>query len=784
MISKFSIIKNAGVFNNFIWKNSGDCACLKDFSTMNVLYGRNYSGKTTLSRIVQSFETKALPSHMENMEFSLECSDGKFLTQNDINTSDLTVRVYNSDFIAKNIQFSQTPTSESFAVLGQTNIEVQSQINAIESELGSSEIDKETGLYLKQKNLTKELSATKENYDKKIHKLDNALIDKARAIKNNEIYGKLTKSYNITRIKEDITKVSELELFPLNEEEKVRLKAISREQERAKLSSLYSPLQDITEIVDECNKLCSRKIGSSKQIAELATNYALAKWVQEGMALHTNKNHCAFCGQPLPDKRWEELKACFNQESESLSSAIKKKKMSLENLVIQIQALYDNPGISHTDFYSDYSADASVKILAYKDELKKLIASLKTLITNLTRREQTINIECPFDSTNNVFNVNPESVIKDLNSLINQNNSYTDTLTSKINSARQKLLNDEVLEFISLSGYFENKAELEDLHTTVDSLSDKLTSLSREIRNKQETIRDLEQRKQDMTRGVDIINRLLTTAMPNTPLRMDAVQDPFDTTIRFAIKRNEKPAYNLSDGEQSLIGLCYFSASLESMDIINRKLTIWIDDPISSLDDNNIFACYAVIAEIRARLKQKNCLEQMFISTHRLNFLKYISRWGNEDAHKYYISRKNDESRIMPLPRFIETSFFGLPLWFKTIYTCANEELSEDTMDAFSSFGNDARKFFEFETAFKYPNKKPYDGMREFWGDDNSIPQLLVTKLNNEFSHVMNTPFEYDLEAQSLEIRTTAIRILERLKQVDEVQYNSLAESIKATGMT
>ena len=178
--------------------------------------------------------------------------------------------------------------------------------------------------------------------------------------------------------------------------------------------------------------------------------------------------------------------------------------------------------------------------MAYKDELKKLIASLKTLITNLTRREQTINIECPFDSTNNVFNVNPESVIKDLNSLINQNNSYTDTLTSKINSARQKLLNDEVLEFISLSGYFENKAELEDLHTTVDSFSDKLTSLSREIRNKQETIRDLEQRKQDMTRGVDIINRLLTTAMPNTPLRMDAVQDPFDTTIRFAIKRNEK----------------------------------------------------------------------------------------------------------------------------------------------------------------------------------------------------------------------------------------------------
>lgn len=781
MISKFSIIKNAGVFNDFTWKKGGDCAGLKDFSTMNVLYGRNYSGKTTLSRIVQSFETKALPSHMENMEFSLECSDGKFLTQNDIDTSDLTVRVYNSDFIAKNIQFSQTPTSESFAVLGQTNIEVQSQIDAIESELGSSETDKETGLHLRLKYLTKELSTTKENYEKKFHKLENALIDKARTIKSNEIYGKLTKSYNITRLREDITKISELKLSPLNEEEKVRLKAISREQERAKLSSLYSPLQNLTEIVDECNKLCSRKIGTSKQIAELATNYALAKWVQEGMALHTNKNHCAFCGQPLPDKRWEELKACFNHESAGLSSEIKKKKMDLENLVIQIQALYENPGISHTDFYSDYSADASVKILAYKDELKKLIASLETLIKNLTKREQTINIECPFDSTGSVFNVNLESVIGDLNSLIAQNNSYTDSLASKINSARQKLLNDEVLEFINLSGYFENKAELETLHTTVDSLSDELTSLSNEIRNKQETIRGLERRKQDMTRGVDIINGLLTKAMPNTPLRMDAVQDPFDTTIRFAIKRNEKPAYNLSDGERSLIGLCYFSASLESVDSINRKLIIWIDDPISSLDDNNIFACYAIIADMRAKLKKSNNLKQMFISTHRLNFFKYISRWGLEQAQKYYICRKNNSSSIMPLPHFIETTYFGLPLWFKTIYTCANEELSEDNIGAYSTFGNDARKFFEFENAFKYPNKDLFHGMLEFWGDENAIPRMIVVKLDNEFSHVMSTPLEYDIIAQSFEIHDTAIRIIERLKQVDETQFNSLVAAVSAS---
>lgn len=780
MISKFSRIKNAGVFNDFTWKNGGDCTGLKDFTAMNVIYGRNYSGKTTLSRLLQSFEEKALPSNMTNLEFSFECSDGNVLTQNDIESSDLTARVYNEDFIAKNLKFTQTPTSESFAVLGQANIETQSQIDAIWNELGSSEPGKETGLYLELKNLTTKLSNTQTEYARKSAKLDKSLTDKARAIKSNEIYGTLTKNYNIIRIKEDIEKVSTSELSLLDEREKNRLRAISREQERTKIVLLPSPIQDFARLVADCNTLCSRKIGTSKQIAELATNYALSKWVQEGMDLNIDKEYCAFCGQPIPDKRWEELKACFNREAEDLQSKIRAQKAELTRLTSYIQSLYDNQKVTSGDFYSAYSSEATTKINSYRNVLKKLISALKSLIENLTQREQTINIECPFDSNADAFNVDLESTISELNSLILQNNSYTDTLSTKTTEARQKLLRDEVLEFINISDYFGQKSEIEALLVTVNSLSSQQKLLSQDVNKKEETIRELERGKQDMTRGVELINALLSQALPNNPLRMEATQVPQSTKIQFEILRKGKPAFNLSEGERSLIALCYYSASLEAIDTINRKLTIWIDDPISSLDDNNIFACYAVIAEIRARLKQNNRLEQMFISTHRLNFLKYISRWADGSTQKYYISRKNDESKIIPLPHFIETSFFGLPLWFKTIYTCATEELSDDNIGFFSSFGNDARKFFEFENAFKYPNKKPFDGMKDFWGDENSIPRMLVVKLDNEFSHVMNTPFEYDLEAQSLEIQTTAKRILDRLKEVDEVQYNSLVESIRS----
>ena len=63
-ILKFDKI-NFGSYENFTWDNG-----LEEFKTINIFYGRNYSGKTTLSRIARSFELK---KHNEDF------LDGNFL---------------------------------------------------------------------------------------------------------------------------------------------------------------------------------------------------------------------------------------------------------------------------------------------------------------------------------------------------------------------------------------------------------------------------------------------------------------------------------------------------------------------------------------------------------------------------------------------------------------------------------------------------------------------------------------------------------------------------------
>ena len=65
MIKKFSKI-NYGSYQDFSWDN------LQEFQKLNIFYGRNYAGKTTLSRILRSFEVKNPHSDYVGSTFQIE----------------------------------------------------------------------------------------------------------------------------------------------------------------------------------------------------------------------------------------------------------------------------------------------------------------------------------------------------------------------------------------------------------------------------------------------------------------------------------------------------------------------------------------------------------------------------------------------------------------------------------------------------------------------------------------------------------------------------------------
>ena len=103
-------ISNFGCFKDFVWSDSvrhqnNDPS---DFKKLNILYGRNYSGKTTLSRIFRSLQTGILPKNYEAPLFTISTSLGD-ISQTQIPSADHEIRVYNKDFVDEHLEFLKDP---------------------------------------------------------------------------------------------------------------------------------------------------------------------------------------------------------------------------------------------------------------------------------------------------------------------------------------------------------------------------------------------------------------------------------------------------------------------------------------------------------------------------------------------------------------------------------------------------------------------------------------------------------------------------------------------------
>ena len=101
MIKRINKIKNLGVFSNYI-RNSE----IRDFEEKNIIYGWNYSGKTTISRLFSYLDkNEPIDEDYKTVEFEIELADGKKITNENRSESRVMIKVFNSDFIKNNLHF-------------------------------------------------------------------------------------------------------------------------------------------------------------------------------------------------------------------------------------------------------------------------------------------------------------------------------------------------------------------------------------------------------------------------------------------------------------------------------------------------------------------------------------------------------------------------------------------------------------------------------------------------------------------------------------------------------
>lgn len=790
MISKISYIKDFAVFQDFSWDSSicnADSEIL-EFKKNNIIFGHNYSGKTTLSRIFRALERKELPDKYDNPQFSIKIN-GIDITETELETCTEIIRVFNEDFVRENLAFITNPDDASivpFAVVGEGNVEITTKINDINDELGDEGKEEghvKTKLYKEQEDKDKAYQEAKKAHDETKYSLDAKLRQKAtgdreHSIKYTSIYG--MPNYTSATLERDIIEILSTSYKPLTKEEKQQKIETVHEQTKNNIPEPKQLKISFEEINRAIKELLSRKAGKSEKIKELVKDAALQKWVEQGKMLHQGKRTvCAFCGQEIHKNRWEQLEKHFDREFAEVNKSLDAQYNKLQELINQVNTCY---ALNKAEYYSNLSSDIDSFTAKWESLKTNIISYLKTLQEQIEDKRGKLFDSIDFKETKD-FTEELDDIYATLTSIIKKNNEYTASITSKRKEAQTALRYDAVYEFAKTINYQQEIKKIESLKKTATKKEKELEDINKTINTKKEEIESLRQQINDEEKGAKKVNEYLTGFFGHQYLSLEAFKEGEDKPYRFTIVRDGKPAYHLSEGECSLVAFCYFMARLEDNFTKGRRPIIWIDDPISSLDANHIFFIYSLINEKIA--SQDGSYQQLFISTHNLNFLKYLKRLPGVDKKKclhLLVQRKNKYSEIVLMPSYLKEYVTEFNYLFQQIYDCAKSDITDRNYATIYNFGNNARKFLELYLYYKYPkNMDNRDRYVKFFGSEDNIPAILIERINNEYSHLAGGFERGETPIDVPEMKKDAQLILKTIKDHDQDQYEALLESIGAS---
>lgn len=790
MIKKIKSVKNLAVFKDFDWDSivKDKDGNVKNFSKNNIFYGRNYSGKTTLSRIARALETGEMSDKYDGYEFTVQLDSGSTITQSDYQSNLQNIRVFNEDFVEENLPFYADDGVEPFAVLGADNAKIEEDINGIKEELGSDEEGAETKLYKEQADAIVAKNVAVKNHKDAKDELDTAMTNKATGDRNNSIkyksdlYG--DQNYDVRKLESDIAEVINDTYAELDQAKRNELTNTVKETALANVSSITTPQLNIDVLKSTVKGLVEKEVGKSDKIQELVNNAMLNKWVQEGKALHEHDHtRCAFCDNPIKDTRWQALEQHFDEESKQLESDLDdiKQKISDEKTTIGSIVLAED-----AKFYTSFHTKLATTRKGLTDAVKSYTDDLDILLKQVDKRLGAILVKLNFQDVTTEYKIS-EVLQKYNDEIVTKANEYTNGIAQSKAAAQKELRLDTVSEFVKTIDYSAKQTKIGELETAKSEAQNTVAGIAAKIKEKLDAITEKERQLDDKSAGAGKVNKYLNHFFGHKYLSLEPVDNGSDLSddgnkeVRFEIQRNGNKAYHLSEGEKSLIAFCYFIARLEETGTNGSKPVIWIDDPISSLDQNHIYFIYSLM---KSKVVDADISSQLFISTHNLDFLRYIK---NTDAFKkeretvgttfFIVERKDEESLIKLMPIYMKKYVTEFTYLFEQIYTCGSlVRITDDNHKDFYGFANNARKFLEMYLFYKYPGEKHENAIEDFF-DGDEVSKNLILRLDHDNSHsdgaMEKTMMPYDIN----EALKVAQKILEVLRR-DDRQYKSLLNSI------
>ena len=753
MIKKINKIKDFGIYNDFTWSQ------LDEFKKKNLIYGWNYSGKTTLSKLFENLEFGDCNRHFGGSQFNIEFENSenrKSIDHNSVHECPNNFKTFNSEYIKRIFTWDSPETGiEPISFyLGDPAGNLVSEIE--ELELRNERLSKVKEF--RYERITSEFTTFSKSNGKFSAQAKEIRLDYLPRLLQPHEFNKGHFEIIINRVKENPND------FILDDEEKNKTKDEALAQkEHDPISELGILNESLVSIEKRVRSVLMDSAPKSIEFKELDSNPNLFNWVQDGLPLNNAGEKCKFCLNTISESRISDLNSFYSTKLTEIQTEIAetRKLISSEREKLNIQ--FDNELKVCELYRTEYNLSLSV----YETQKTKYINQLDILENDLDQKK--LSLFSSIASTS-IETINTQAQLNDINAVISKHNKWVEEFTERKERATRKILDHYVSEFAKEHGYYSKEFENSTAKEAISNINIRTEANKTEIQQKIALL-------SDTVKGAEKLNSSLQLLLNRNDIKIEIENEVF------TLKRNQYPATNLSEGEKSAIAFSYFLTELESLKEDNSlpNTIIFIDDPISSLDSNHIFQVRSLIQNFF----KANEFAQLFISTHSFEFLSVLldtkmfgritSSTGESKRPLYFIQRTNDNcATIKKMPKAFssyKSEYVGL---FKIIHEY-KISTDKENFPHLLIMPNAVRRFLELYTLMRYPTEKEVDNrVKEVF--DSSDQTYHSTKLLHWFSHQNKFEMVQNHDDKLLQITEAIDELFNYIENEDELHWKGLTE--------
>lgn len=598
-------------------------ATLETDKKVNLVYGLNGTGKTTLSDFLYNRDKPCFNN----------CSiDG-------LNNEDLLV--YNQQFIKD--YFYESENLNGIFTLSKENKEAEQKVIAAEKEIKRLQSKKETK--------TEEKSQHEYNLETKKQNAEN----KVWEIKTRYAGGDRVLEYCLEGLKGQKEKLFNHLIYISKpaEQPKKNTDQLKKEVEAVEgdTAQKYTALPKIEIFLEqsEKNELFSKEIvgNENSSVAELINKLNNSDWVKEGLGylsegIGEKAELCPFCQEATVTK------SLINNIKDFFDDTYEKGIKELQ----RIQAEYEK---SIESMPSKNSFDANPFVIEKKVEFENLY---NTVINCLKTNKGTIEAKLK-NPSQTVTLESSEKVIDNLNNFIDNINKQIKEHNEKIDN-KDKTLNKIKAEFWELIRWSYDQTVSAYLHEKnilkgkIKSANENIIEIEKKISQQRNIVVEQQKKTVNVDEAVGKINNGLLE------LGIDGFNIEKHSINQYKLVRHEEceePFQTLSEGEKMIISFLYFRELCKGKKSANcqtNKKILVIDDPISSLSHIYIFSIGQLIKNEFFRSEK---YEQVFVLTHSLYFFYELTDTNHDrrkEKQKLFRMTKNCSGSIISKMKYEE----------------------------------------------------------------------------------------------------------------------------------